>query len=211
MRYPERNCYDSLGVPRNASAKQIKQAYREQMKYFHPDVYPGSSEIADAKSKELNAAYEVLNNPLERERYDRWLCELERQAAYERAKKQAEERRKAAEQAQKEAEEAYYNTWWHEYAAHEAERAETERNARTEEARTKRREKWTRKLAFWKKVQLVMAYMLLSLLPVVAIVYYLFPTFEKLMLAVLPPYTLFILVGAHVSSFVVRHLEENAF
>ena len=106
---------------------------------------------------------------------------------------------------------AYYNTWWHEYAAHEAERAETERNARTEEARTKRREKWTRKLAFWKKVQLVMAYMLLSLLPVVAIVYYLFPTFEKLMLAVLPPYTLFILVGAHVSSFVVRHLEENAF
>ncbi len=41
MRYPERNCYDSLGVPRNASAKQIKQAYREQMKYFHPDVYPG--------------------------------------------------------------------------------------------------------------------------------------------------------------------------
>ena len=224
MRYPERNCYDSLGVPRNASAKQIKQAYREQMKYFHPDVYPGSPEIADAKSKELNAAYELLSSPLERERYDRWLDEQERQAAYERAKKQEEERRKAeeqarkeeeerqkaSEQAQKEAEEAFYNTWWHEYAAYEAERAETERRTKTEEAWTKHREKWTRRLAFWKKVQLVITYMFLAFLPVTAVVYYLFPTSEKLLVAVLPPYAWFILIGAHVSSFVVRHLEEKA-
>lgn len=62
--------YDILGVPRYATTEQIKSAYREQMKFFHPDVFDGSPYVADVKSKQLNEAYAVLSVPAKRYEYD---------------------------------------------------------------------------------------------------------------------------------------------
>lgn len=62
--------YDTLGVPRYATPDQIKSAYRDQMKFFHPDVFYGSPYVADVKSKQLNEAYAVLSVPARRYEYD---------------------------------------------------------------------------------------------------------------------------------------------
>ena len=65
--------YDVLGVPRYATFDQIKSAYRQQIKFFHPDVFEGIPEVADIKTRQLNEAYEVLSNPQRRFEYDREL------------------------------------------------------------------------------------------------------------------------------------------
>ena len=54
--------YKVLGVERNASDEQIKQAYRRLAKKYHPDLNPGD-EAAARKMKEINAAYEQIKNP----------------------------------------------------------------------------------------------------------------------------------------------------
>jgi len=63
--------YQILGVSRNASEKEIKQAYRRLARKHHPDLNPGDKS-AEAKFKEINAAYEVLSNPEKRKRYDKF-------------------------------------------------------------------------------------------------------------------------------------------
>lgn len=65
--------YDILGVQRYATFDQIKTAYREQMKFFHPDVFDGSPYVADVKSKQLNEAYAILSSPPKRYEYDKKL------------------------------------------------------------------------------------------------------------------------------------------
>lgn len=65
--------YDVIGVPRYATFDQIKSAYRQQIKFFHPDVFDGIPEVADIKTRQLNEAYEVLSNPERRFEYDREL------------------------------------------------------------------------------------------------------------------------------------------
>ncbi len=65
--------YDILGVPHNATQEQIKQAYRQQVRFFHPDLFEGSPEVADIKTKQLNEAYGVLGNNELRSKYDRFL------------------------------------------------------------------------------------------------------------------------------------------
>jgi DnaJ-class molecular chaperone len=64
-----RDYYATLGVPKTASEKEIKQAYRRLARKHHPDVNPGDR-AAEAKFKELNEAYEVLGNPETRRKYD---------------------------------------------------------------------------------------------------------------------------------------------
>lgn len=69
------NYYHILGVPIGSSTEVIKQAYREQIKFFHPDVFRGNPEIAYRKTLILNEAYEILSNPDKRREYDARLIE----------------------------------------------------------------------------------------------------------------------------------------
>jgi molecular chaperone DnaJ len=66
-----KNYYDLLGVNKNATDKDIKQAYRRLARKFHPDVNPGDK-TAESKFKEINAAYEVLSDKEKRQKYDKY-------------------------------------------------------------------------------------------------------------------------------------------
>lgn len=61
--------YKILGVPHNASAKDVKAAYRRLARKHHPDVNQGNAQ-AEARFKEINEANEVLSDPEKRRRYD---------------------------------------------------------------------------------------------------------------------------------------------
>ncbi|MBM3140237.1 MAG: J domain-containing protein [Chloroflexi bacterium] len=61
--------YGVLGVKRNASRKEIRQAYRALARKYHPDVNPGNA-AAEARFKEINRAYEVLSDAETRKKYD---------------------------------------------------------------------------------------------------------------------------------------------
>ncbi len=63
--------YNILGVRRDATDKEIKQAYRRLARKYHPDVNPGDKS-AEAKFKEINEAYEVLSDPEKRKKYDQF-------------------------------------------------------------------------------------------------------------------------------------------
>ena len=76
--------YDVLGVPRSASAKEIKTAFRKLARKHHPDVNPGDAS-AEARFKEINEANEVLSDPEKRKKYDEFGPEWERYEAWEKA------------------------------------------------------------------------------------------------------------------------------
>jgi curved DNA-binding protein len=61
--------YQVLGVAKNASEKDIKQAFRKLARKHHPDVNPGDRG-AEQKFKEINEAHEVLSDPEKRRKYD---------------------------------------------------------------------------------------------------------------------------------------------
>jgi molecular chaperone DnaJ len=65
----EKDYYQVLGVPRNASAAEIKKAYRKLAQRHHPDANPGNKE-AEERFKEVSAAYDVLGDPEKRKSYD---------------------------------------------------------------------------------------------------------------------------------------------
>ena len=65
------NYYQTLGIKRDASDKEVKQAFRRLARKYHPDVNPGDK-AAEAKFKEVNEAYEVLSDPEKRRKYDRF-------------------------------------------------------------------------------------------------------------------------------------------
>ena len=63
--------YDTLGVKREATEKEIKSAYRKLAKEFHPDKHQGDKKkSAEEKFKQLNEAYEVLSDKEKRQKYD---------------------------------------------------------------------------------------------------------------------------------------------
>lgn len=64
--------YEVLGVSRSASEAEIQKAYRKLALKYHPDKNPDHKEEAEAKFKEISAAYEVLKDPEKRARYDQY-------------------------------------------------------------------------------------------------------------------------------------------
>ncbi len=73
----KRDYYAVLGVPRTASEKEIKTAYRRLARKHHPDVNPGDKK-AENLFKEISEAYAVLSDPEKRKKYDRWGADWER-------------------------------------------------------------------------------------------------------------------------------------
>lgn len=69
-----KNYYEILGVSKNATADDLKSAYRQLAKKYHPDVYASKSDAekkaAEEKFKEINHAYEVLSDDQKRAAYD---------------------------------------------------------------------------------------------------------------------------------------------
>ena len=80
MKATPENHYAVLGLDRDCSARQIRDAYRLLAKRHHPDLN-GNSEEARARTEALNAAHEILSDPAERRAYDRALDEASRAAA----------------------------------------------------------------------------------------------------------------------------------
>jgi molecular chaperone DnaJ len=66
----KKDYYEVLGVPRTASADDIKGAYRRLARQYHPDVAKENPKVAEERFKEVSEAYEVLANPETRQRYD---------------------------------------------------------------------------------------------------------------------------------------------
>lgn len=67
----EKDYYEILGISRDATDEDIKKAYRNLAKKYHPDLHPGDKE-AEQKFKEINEAYEILSDPNKRAQYDRF-------------------------------------------------------------------------------------------------------------------------------------------
>lgn len=67
----KRDYYEVLGVQKGADEAEIKKAYRQMAKKYHPDLNPNNKE-AEAKFKEVNEAYEVLSDKEKRARYDQF-------------------------------------------------------------------------------------------------------------------------------------------
>ena len=67
---PQRDYYEVLGVPRNASSDDVKSAFRKLARQYHPDV--SQEPNAEERFKEVNEAYAVLSEPDKRAAYDRF-------------------------------------------------------------------------------------------------------------------------------------------
>jgi curved DNA-binding protein len=76
--------YATLGVPKDATEKQIRSAYRKLARKYHPDVNPDNKEAED-QFKKINEAYEVLSDPEKRRKYDELGARWKEYEQYERA------------------------------------------------------------------------------------------------------------------------------
>ena len=70
MSSTKRDYYEVLGIPKDATEKDIKKAYRKLAFKYHPDKNPDNKKEAEEKFKEVNEAYSVLSDPDKRRQYD---------------------------------------------------------------------------------------------------------------------------------------------
>jgi DnaJ-class molecular chaperone len=90
MAPPRRDYYHILGVPRTASADDIKKAFRRLARQYHPDLHAGGKKAEmEKKFKELNEAQEVLTDPDKRKKYDQYGSDWDQAQAFEKARQQA--------------------------------------------------------------------------------------------------------------------------
>lgn len=79
--------YSILGIPKTASADDIKKAYRKLARKYHPDINPNNEE-AKQKFQQINEANEVLSNPENRKKYDEYGENWKHAEEYEKARQQ---------------------------------------------------------------------------------------------------------------------------
>ena len=82
--------YKILGLEKTDTADEIKKAYRKLARKYHPDMNPGDKE-AEKRFKELNEANEVLSNPENRAKYDRYGENWKHGEEYEKARQQQQQ------------------------------------------------------------------------------------------------------------------------
>src|SRR5579863_1757566 len=63
--------YELLGVPRKATVKEVRAAYRKLARKYHPDLNPGDKS-AEEKFKQIQEAYEVISDSKKRQMYDQF-------------------------------------------------------------------------------------------------------------------------------------------
>lgn len=83
--------YQVLGVSKTASQEEIKKAFRKLARKYHPDLNPNDKE-AEQKFKAVNEANEVLGNPENRAKYDKYGEHWQQGEAYEQARQQQQSR-----------------------------------------------------------------------------------------------------------------------
>lgn len=86
--------YKVLGVSKTATEKEIKSAYRKLARKYHPDVNP-DNKAAELKFKEINEANEVLSDPENRKKYDKYGKDWKHGEEFEKAQQQQQQRRKS--------------------------------------------------------------------------------------------------------------------
>ncbi|MCY4555282.1 MAG: DnaJ domain-containing protein [Chloroflexi bacterium] len=126
------NYYEILGVDREATDDDIRQAYRRLALQFHPDR--SDAPDTEERFKEINEAYQVLNDESARIDYDRCIERQEQEA--ERQQREAEERRQSEERARQAAEERRRRA-----EAERLRREEAEQQQRRAEERRQREER----------------------------------------------------------------------
>ena len=67
----KRDCYEILGLSRNATANEIKKAYRKLAKKYHPDTNAGNAQ-AEERFKEVTEAYGILSDEEKKRLYDQF-------------------------------------------------------------------------------------------------------------------------------------------
>ena len=77
--------YETLGIPKTASAEDIKSAYRKLARKLHPDLNPNDKE-ANRKFQQINEANEVLSDPEKRKKYDTYGKDWEHAEHFEKAR-----------------------------------------------------------------------------------------------------------------------------
>ncbi len=85
--------YKLLGVAKTATEKEIKTAYRKLARKYHPDLNPDNKE-AELKFKEINEANEVLSNPENRKKYDKYGKDWQHGEEFENAQRHRQQRSK---------------------------------------------------------------------------------------------------------------------